>query len=321
MICAEYGPAVFAEIRSLLEVLDTPERENQVYNKILSRVEECANSESLFMPIDVPVSIGLVHELDKRVLCVSAAVCTMLWAGADLMDDASDGDARDDWGVSPHQLALLYTNLLASLPHMLLIGTNEPELMPGGAAFSAAIVQTLWLMSLGQMDDLDSASQVQSSDDYMRVTKLKTGAEIALFASAPGILAGLPDETIKIWREFGTHYGCMVQVFTDIKSTFDTDSRNDLQRGKRTLPVTYTLESLDSTGRSRFERDLELTALGERAAMDRVFQRMHDCQALFFSLSRMELLRYRASSALPESFDVIGQQHPFKRLLASYVVI
>lgn len=321
MICAEYVPGIFAEIDELLRALATPPRQQQVYDRIMRRVEQYALSTELFMPVDVPASICAVHALDRRVLCKSAAACTLLWAGADLMDDASDGDATEDWGVSDHQLALMYTNLLATLPQLIVSDFGGEGALPGAAAFGVAIADTLWRMSNGQFDDLESHAVVQTSADYFAVIGGKTGAEIALFASAPAMLAGLPDATIAAWREFGMQFGCMVQLFSDIQSTFVEATRNDLTRGKRTLPVTHTLESLGPAERAMFERDLELVAAGAADAGARAVERMHDSSAVFYSLSRVELLRYRAAAALPIALDELDREHPFRRLLTSLSVV
>ena len=115
MLNQDHCDGVFDEIARLFAMLDTPVAELRVYEKIIARTRECATVSEIFLPIDVPTAIASALQLGERVTSQSAAICTLLWAGADLMDDASDGDGRDDWGISDHQLALLYTNLLVSL--------------------------------------------------------------------------------------------------------------------------------------------------------------------------------------------------------------
>lgn len=316
MICGTHGPAVFSAIRALLTALDVPARQAALYERMVAGVEDCAARTSLFMPIDVPVAVGLAHDLDESAVHQAAAACTLLWAGADLMDDIADGDARDDWDASPHQLALLYTNLLATLPHLVIDGSDA------GGMFSARLAETLWLMSLGQFDDLESERCVAGADDYLALIAHKTGAEVAFFASAPALLAGLPQAVDEAWQRFGVQFGCMVQLFTDIQSTFDAGPGNDLRRRKRTLPVLYTCEALAPDARLAFEQDLiQAAATGGDEALPRLFERMHACAAVRESLTRVELFRYRAAAALPVPLESLAGEHPLRRLLKSCSIL
>ena len=175
-------------------------------------------------------------------------------------------------------------------------------------------------MSQGQFRDLESARAVNSTSDYLTMLGEKTGAEIRLFASAPVILGDMTATIKDAWREFGMQFGCMAQLFTDIRGTFESSSRNELLKGKRTLPVIYTLESLTGDRRNEFKRDLELAAAGASDAVERAIDQMHECEAVHYSLSKVELLRHRAASALPINLGDLELHHPFRSLVKSYSV-
>ena len=319
MLNQDHCDGVFDEIARLFAMLDTPVAELRVYEKIIARTRECATVSEIFLPIDVPTAIASALQLGERVTSQSAAICTLLWAGADLMDDASDGDGRDDWGISDHQLALLYTNLLATLPHLVLTSDDVSE--AGRARCSAAIADALWNMSHGQFADLGCATEVRNCEDSLAVIRQKTGAEVALFASIPALLAGLPEQDVAAWRMFGMQFGSMVQLFTDIRSTFDESPVSDLLRGKRTLPVMRTLATLPETSRNCLERDLAKLAAGNREPLTRVIESMHAASAAFSSLMHVELFRYRAAAALPVPLENYPRIHPLRRLLRSLMVI
>lgn len=315
MLCAKDGSAVFDRIRTLFDELAVPPRQRPLYLRILTRVEQVATRASLFMPIDVPVAVAAAHGLEPDYAHQAAAAATLLWAGADLMDDASDGDLDTDWDATPHQLALLYTNLLATLPHLVVTDT------PPAARFRQRVAETLWVMSHGQFDDLESATSVRTADDYCALIARKTGMEIAFCAAAPAVLADLPGTVDDAWQHFGLQFGCMVQLFSDICSTFEQGPRSDLRRGKRTLPVLVTLAALDDDVRPCFEDELARTAAGDDAAQACAIARMHGCAAVRESLMRVELFRYRAAAALPIALDSLPPEHVLRRLLKSCSVV
>ena len=283
----------------------------QLYAHAIDRVEATARRAEVFLPIDLPWAIAAALNLDNNITLRTCASTTMLWAGADLMDDIADGDLDDnDWQASPQQLALIYTNLLATLPHLV-----HPDLV--SPMFSQRLAETLLLMSHGQFADLESVASVHSEADYLSVIGHKAGAEAAFFAGAPLMLAGRPKAEIEQWESFGFLVGCMVQLFSDIHGTFVESSRNDLLHGKRTLPVLHALDKLAPQARAEFVAHLEQLVGGTADLLPKAAAYMHECSSARYALREVERFRYQAAAALPIQLRQLSGEHPLRRLLKS----
>jgi geranylgeranyl pyrophosphate synthase len=323
MIYARRADEVFQTMDALLDDLGAEAAYRSLFDRALEEVRRCADAGATFLAIDVPLAVSEALERPPLEQRVAAAACTLLWSGADLMDDAADGELPQVWReVPPSQLALVSANLLSTLPH--LVTSALAGHAPGEAAlarFSQRVSWTLWEMSRGQFLDLDSARRVQSIDAYSDLIGLKTGAEVAFFASAPALLAGLPDEQVEGWSAFGAAYGRMAQVFSDVASCFKEPPANDLMAGKRTLPVLHTLDVLDGAARRDFEADLEGAAAGNVDAARRAIRCMTQRGAARFGLTRVELMRHRAVQSLPLELVELAIDHPMRTVLRQFQML
>lgn len=317
MIHQQHSAAVFDAIASVLGDMGAAPEYRRLFDLALASVREAAERASIFPPVDLPMAVADAMGRPLEEAIVAAAACTLLWSGADLMDDAADGQLAEAWKeVSPHQLALVATNLLSTLPH-LLVGRFDDRNAAVSGVWSQAVSRTLFTMSEGQWSDLQSARTVETVDDYLALVRRKTGAEFALFASAPAILADADGETVGAWVRFGFAYGTMSQVFSDTVSTVAPGPRNDLLSGKRTLPVLHALATLCDEEHVSFRADLDSAAAGEHEAVERAVQSMLRTGSLVASLERVELLRLRAASALPASLVSLGRGHAVHVILSA----
>jgi geranylgeranyl pyrophosphate synthase len=252
---------------------------------------------------------------------IAAAASTSLWAGADLMDDAADGQLQEVWaGTSGRLLALVSTNLLSTLPPLLVASLNGSDERVAGR-FSRALSEALFAMSEGQSQDFESAAVVDSCEAYLDLVRRKTGSEFALFAGTPAILAGADAATVAAWLRFGSEYGTMVQVFHDTVSTIAEGPRNDLLDGKRTMPVLRTLAVSGDEAHRNFQSDLDKASTGDHLAVTRAIEAMVRAGAIRFSFTQVELLRFRATRALPLKLAEIPAEHPIRLLLSACSVI
>ncbi len=311
MLCDDRRDALFSTVRDMLSACGIPRRQADVFERVIARSERTATRCEVFLPADLPFAVAAAAGIGEDVATRAAAVATVIWSGADLMDDAADGDLRlDDWGASSHQLALVYTNLLATLPHLMV--EDAPS-----QGFSRCLAESLWLMSHGQFSDLESATAVQRGEDYLDVIALKTGAEAAFFAQLPLLMAAAPEPTRRPWETFGLHIGCMLQLFSDIYGTLIDEPGNDLLRGKRTLPVTHALTMLDGPDRDAFVAALVRVGSGDREPLPWLIERMQECGSAQAALVQLERFRFRAAATLPVALDEFPRSHPLWRLLKS----
>jgi geranylgeranyl pyrophosphate synthase len=173
-------------------------------------------------------------------------------------------------------------------------------------------------MSIGQFADLSGGESVRNIEQYLSLVRLKTGAETALFASSPAILAGESSAVVRRWARFGEAYGCMAQVFSDTASAITAPPDSDLLRGKRSLPVLRALDMLRGPRRAAFIGDLALAARGDAAAVDRAVARMAELRTVRFSLAYVEVLRHRAAAALPAALCDFDLEHPLRRMMWAF---
>jgi geranylgeranyl pyrophosphate synthase len=321
MIYQSHSEAVFGRISSLLDSLAPGEAYRRTFDQALALVRADAEASPLFPPIDLPRAVGDLLGRPREERETAAAASTSLWAGADLMDDAADGQLRETWaGTSGRLLALVSTNLLSTLPHLLVASLDGCGDGVAGA-YGRAVSEALFSMSEGQARDFESAAVVDSCEAYLDLVRRKSGSEFALFASTPAILAGADPGTTGAWLRFGLEYGTMVQTFNDTVSTIAEGPRNDLLAGKRTMPVVHTLSNSSDRVHLNFQFDLDMASKGDQLAVTRAIEAMVGAGSIRFSFTQVELLRYRATRALPVRLAEIEAGHPMRLLLSACSVI
>jgi geranylgeranyl pyrophosphate synthase len=310
---------VFAAIAAILDGLAPVPRYRSVFDRAVARVRSIAAEPAPFLPIDLPLAVADVLARPAAEADAVAAASAMLWAGADLMDDVADRQLDGAWSDVPGSiLALVSTNLLSTLPH-LLVG----ELDDGACAalYSQAVSQTLFTMSEGQAADLEGPAAIRTVDDYLTMIRKKSGAEFALFASTPAMLAGADGQSVAAWARFGLSYGMMAQAFTDIASTLAEDARSDLLAGKRSLPVLFTLQTRGDGRHSTFVSDLDKASHGDQIAAARAVECMTEAGAIRASFEQVELMRFRAMQSLPVKLTELRSDHALRLLLGAFRVI
>lgn len=320
MIHDEVGEAAFAAIEQLLDGLGPVSAYRDLFTTALEAVKNSARQSPVFLSVDLPaVACDLLGQ-EEDLAVLAAAASTLVWCGADLMDDAADGQLASRWeGTSGHQIALVATNLLSVLPHLLV--TRSLGEGPEAAAYAQALSRTLFSMSEGQWTDLEGPAQVDSTEAYLGVIRRKSGAEFAFFASTPAILSGAGPEAVSGWVRFGMAYGTMVQAFSDTLSVVAEGPRNDLLGGKMALPVFLTLEKLSETDHAAALADLDMARQGDHTAVVRVVEAMRRTGGLREGLQRCELLRYRSAEALPAPLADLPMNHPVRTLLRVYSMV
>jgi hypothetical protein len=319
MIHAGEARDVFDAIDALLNRLPGSAEHRELHQRAVAIARAKAEQGSVFLPIDVPFAVGdlLDVSLDEKVTAAIAG--TLLWAGADLMDDVADGELGTTWdGVPEFQTELVATNLVSTLPHLAIAHVHCSDRR---ALLARELSMALWCMSDGQRQDIEGPNATPSLTDYFTLIERKTGAEIGLFAALPAILSGASPAIVKGWRAFGTRLGCMVQAFSDLASAVAPAAANDLLRGKRTLPVFCCAASLGPDDLDVFERDLCNAARGDVDALTRCMDLMVARNALRLGMLHVEVLRRQAVAALPLRPTDQAVDHPVCILLDQFRIV
>jgi len=146
----------------------------------------------------------------------------------------------------------------------------------GNLSLCAALNDASARMVEGQFLELTHTHNWQiRKEDYMEIIASKTGALMSAACACGGILSGADQETVDCLGRFGLNLGVAFQLVDDLldytatQEEFGKPVGKDLKEGKITLPLIYTLASLD---RGEAER-LQALFQGNQAE-DKDYQRL-----------------------------------------------
>lgn len=246
---------VFRCLEELLDELPVPERHRELLALHLeegrAQSDEVPEAPWIQLPILVHAACGGDEDAATRL----AAACTLVYLGADLLDNLMDDELPQRWSSrGPAQATLAAATLLAALPRVAL-DRAEQDGIPATriARLQRSLTATLLTMSAGQHDDL--APEPEADLEAARsVAERKAGAEFAFFAEAGAAAATDDDEVVAAYRSFGREVGAAGQIASDLGDVLAPGGSRDLAGGKRTLPVVHALATGD---RARLEGLLE----------------------------------------------------------------
>jgi geranylgeranyl diphosphate synthase, type I len=185
-----------------------------------------------------------------------AAACTLIYLGADLLDNVADEELPPDWAsVGPGTATLAATTLLGPLTVLVL------ERLAVSVAVRWQIAQelaaTLLAMGVGQATDIAPGTLGQVTPAQCRaIAEAKSGAQLAGYARAAALLAGAHREGVDRYAEIGMCLGTAGQLASDLGEALAIPS-HDLRRGTLTLPIVLAHRRLDPAGRTQLERLLD----------------------------------------------------------------
>lgn len=156
-----------------------------------------------------------------------------------------------------------------------------------------------------------------SSDDYLRMARLKTAHYSAATPLATGaVVGGGSDAQVEALRGFGLDAGLAFQLADDLLNLVGDaeaqgkDFRSDVTEGKRTMAVTWALEHLDARGRDELVGILSAHAT-DAAALARAVELMEQAGAIDAVRATARRLadsarsRLEGASFAPQALDVL----------------
>jgi hypothetical protein len=183
------------------------------------------------LPFTIVAMLGEKPDL-ARPICVLSRIW---WAGAETLDDISDGDfdslrAR----LSPAQARLASIFCLSIMPqHIINTSAVSPAISAG---WRSELEDSSVRYASDQLDDLTLRPGSISRSASVRDYAAKSGAPYARDAAMSAMLATSSTETVSCWRRFGALFGALRQL------CIDRGARNiDLAHGTASLlagPVT-----------------------------------------------------------------------------------
>jgi geranylgeranyl pyrophosphate synthase len=225
-----------------------------------------------------------------------AGACTLLYLGADLLDNVADDEvpaAWHGWGAAEMQLAAstylapLYQLALAELGRG---GVSDQRLWGLASLFRDALLE----MSAGQLDDFRlGADEAVTPEASRLMVERKSGAEFALFARAGAALATDDADVAAHFAEVGRCLGAASQLGSDVADLWGAGASRDLTNGKRTLPVAHALTRCAGAERARLVA-LLARCRDEPSLHEEARGRLLDAGSVRYTALVMEVYRQRA---------------------------
>jgi octaprenyl-diphosphate synthase len=175
----------------------------------------------------------------------------------DVIDNASLRRGRDTvnkkWG---NDVAILFADYLyaASFDHALAV--LRPEIVQ-------VLSRTTKKMTEGEMFQIERRGQWLTPTDYFSIIRSKTAYLFSACTGLGALVAEADPDIVARFFDFGLHFGMAFQLTDD---ALDYEAQGDawgkrvgadLQEGKQTLPLLYTLEQANEADRASLLHTLE----------------------------------------------------------------
>jgi octaprenyl-diphosphate synthase len=154
------------------------------------------------------------------------------------------------WG---NHAAILEGDFLSSKASSIAVGSNSSLLLK-------KLTDTSMQMVEGQILELSYAHNWNiSKEEYMEIITAKTAVLISAACACGAIISGAEADVEESLERFGLNLGIAFQLMDDLldytssKEVFGKPVGKDLKEGKITLPLIYTLLSLEESERKRLE--------------------------------------------------------------------
>jgi geranylgeranyl diphosphate synthase, type I len=243
---------VFGFLEGLVASLPGPSSHRELLRIPLDEGREQARDVPDLACIRLPLLVhAAVAGVEGPALPLAAA-CTLIYLGADVLDNVADDELPPRWvSRNAAEATLAAATLLAPLPILALaeLGPGRSRAWEIQRALAAGLVEA----SAGQHEDL-VASERAGLEACRRVAELKSGAELGCFARAAALLAGAEAAAAEAFAAYGTALGTAAGLASDLGELYRGSGRRDLRNRKRLLPVVHALQTLDLERRERLRQ-------------------------------------------------------------------
>lgn len=228
---------------------------------------------------------------------LAAMIGMACWAGAELLDDAADGDLDEEWRRADRsELTFAAFGLSTVIPQAL--ASDAPLDDETRRLLHSMLARESLATLAGQRLDLTQRGTLPAPDDVERAAVGKNGAPHALFAGLGALLAGARGPRLDAFVEYGRALGVLRQLSSDMSEVIFSDDARDLRQRNRPLLVAMALESAEDPA--------ALAALLDRAAEDdealaEARRRLKKGGPMIAFLRRMERWAEAARAALADA--------------------
>jgi octaprenyl-diphosphate synthase len=131
------------------------------------------------------------------------------------------------------------------------------------------------LMAEGELEELVRTKDLSlGEEEYLSIVSRKTACLISAATQVGAILGGAPEEKEKHLAEFGMHMGIAFQLIDDLldytskEEEFGKKIGIDLQDGKITLPLIFTLHQCTADERAFIQRTVDSPLITKDAFLE-----------------------------------------------------
>lgn len=220
---------------------------------LLVHVDEGREQARSYPPLAAVQLSLLTHEAitgDWEPAIPLAGVCTLLYLGADLLDNLADDELPPRWAPwGPQQASLAAATFLAVLVPMALARMPSDDGMHW--SFVGMFAEGMLEMSAGQRADLTEPGE-PGPRTRREMVERKSGTEMSVFARAGAVLADANRQEAEAYAAFGLSLGSAAQVASDVHDLFHPEGSRDLLNERITLPVAHALARLSGRDLAQF---------------------------------------------------------------------
>lgn len=216
----------------------------------------------------------------------------------DVIDNATERRGRPavnaKWG---NDVAILFADYLYASSFDLALSTLSPEVM-------RILTKTTQRMTEGEMYQIQKRGDWLVVEDYLKIIRSKTAYLFAACSGLGTLIAGASPEQVARMTDFGFAFGMAFQITDD---TLDYEAQEDrwgkrvgadVQEGKQTLPLLYTLSRASDTDRAEL-----IHTLGNGRDFETIHHHVRKYGGIEFSLER-------AAEFTKEATDVLDELDP-----------
>lgn len=224
----------------------------------------CQDEPLLFMELPLAVHAAAGGSADSAIRI--AAACSLVFIGADVLDDLADGDSRPEWaGSSAGEITLAAATYLSSLAPMAIAELELP--CQTKADLHITLASGLLHMASGQHDDLNTTSCIESiTPKFIEQAVIgKSGQEFKMFCALAAQAAGASSEASDHYGTMGLAIGVGGQLASDCFELLEDPEARDLRHGTWTLPLAMHRSRLSEGERPAFEQLVDRARSNEDA--------------------------------------------------------
>ena len=220
----------------------------------------------------------------------------------DVVDDAAErrGFATIN-AMFKNKIAVLAGDYLLSKGMMIALENHDYQMLD-------MISQTVRAMSEGEIQQLDKAKKMDTSEDeYYSIIEKKTASLIASCCAIGAVSAGADTEQTETLRQFGINAGIAFQIRDDI---FDYQPNNksgkgygnDIREHKMTLPLIHLLRESSLTERTVIKTKILLSGK-KKKTIDEIISLANEKHSIEYATEKMNMYIGKAESQLDKLGD------------------